>query len=142
MRINHVFDAPREAVFEAWTDPDQVASWWAPDGFAIPRDSVVVEPRVGGRFHLTMAGTAGQGTFHLRAEILEISPPELIVMRTEPIPEGGIMEPTITRVAFEVEGEGTRMILVDGPYSDEMHGNAAAGWSGIVLNLERLLKQA
>jgi uncharacterized protein YndB with AHSA1/START domain len=100
------------------------------------------EPRVGGRFHLTMAGTAGQGTFHLRAEILEISPPELIVMRTEPIPEGGIMEPTITRVAFEVEGSGTRMILVDGPYSDEMHGNAAAGWNGIVLNLEGLLKQA
>lgn len=142
VRINHVFDAPREAVFEAWTDPDQVASWWAPEGFEIPRDSVVVEPRVGGRFHLTMAGVAGQGTFHLRAEILEISPPELIVMRTEPIPDGGIMEPTITRVAFEVEGAGTRMILVDGPYSDDMHGNAAAGWNSVVLNLEGLLEQS
>jgi uncharacterized protein YndB with AHSA1/START domain len=142
VRINHVFDAPREEVFEAWTDPDRVAIWWAPEGFEIPRDSVIVEPRVGGRFHLTMAGVAGQGTFHLRAEILEISPPELIVMRSEPIPEGGIMEATITRVVFEVEGSGTRMILVDGPYSDDMRGNAAAGWNSVVLNLEGLLKQA
>jgi uncharacterized protein YndB with AHSA1/START domain len=89
-----------------------------------------------------MAGVAGQGAFHLQAEILEISPPELIVMRTEPIPEGGIMEATITRVAFEVEGSGTRMILVDGTYSDDMHGNAVAGWNGVVLNLERLLEQS
>jgi uncharacterized protein YndB with AHSA1/START domain len=85
VRINHVFDAPREAVFEAWTDPDQVAMWWAPEGLEIPRDSVVIELRVGGRFHLTMVESAGERRFPLRAEILEIAPPELLVMRSEPL---------------------------------------------------------
>jgi uncharacterized protein YndB with AHSA1/START domain len=140
VRVNHVFDAPREVVFAAWTDPDQVAQWWAPAGFEIPRDSVVIEPRVGGRFHLTMAGLAGEGTFPLRAEILEITPPELIVMRNEAIPEGGITEPTLTRVTFEVEGAGTRMIVTSGPYSDETYDNASTGWNELVLNLEALLR--
>ena len=28
-----VFDAPREIVFEAWTDPKHLAQWWGPNGF-------------------------------------------------------------------------------------------------------------
>ena len=101
VRINHVFDAPREAVFDAWTDPDQLTLWWAPEGFHIPRESVVVEPRVGGRFHLDLVESSGS-EWPMRAEILQISPPELIVMRSEPIPEAGIAE-TVTRVVLEVE---------------------------------------
>jgi uncharacterized protein YndB with AHSA1/START domain len=139
VRINHVFDAPREAVFEAWTDPDQVVKWWGPEGFEIPRDSVVIEPRVGGRFHLIMVESAGDARFPLRSEILEISAPELIVMKSEPLPEAGISEPTVTRVVFEVEGSGTRMILTAGPYSEDVHGNAASGWQNLVDNLEALL---
>jgi uncharacterized protein YndB with AHSA1/START domain len=54
IRIDHVFDAPREAVFAAWVDPDQVARWWAPGGLEVPRESVEIEPRVGGAFRLTM----------------------------------------------------------------------------------------
>jgi uncharacterized protein YndB with AHSA1/START domain len=72
LRITHVFDATREQVFDAWTDPDQVARWWAPDGFEIPRDSVTIEPRVGGRFHLTMVATSGAEQHPLRAEIIEL----------------------------------------------------------------------
>jgi uncharacterized protein YndB with AHSA1/START domain len=31
--ITRVFDAPRELVFKAWTDPKRVAQWWGPHGF-------------------------------------------------------------------------------------------------------------
>jgi uncharacterized protein YndB with AHSA1/START domain len=139
VRLNHVFDAPREAVFEAWTDPDQVVLWWAPDGFQIPRESVVVEPRVGGRFHLDLVESSGT-EWPMRAEILQISPPELIVMRSEPIPEAGIAE-TVTRVVLEVEGSRTRMTIIQGPYTDEVYENAAAGWRSVIVNLEVLLRE-
>ena len=139
VRINHVFDAPREAVFEAWTDPDQVVLWWAPDGFHIPRESVVVEPRVGGRFHLDIVESSGT-EWPMRAEILQISPPELIVMRSSPIPEAGIAE-TVTRVVLEVEGSRTRMTITQGPYTDEVYEDAAAGWRSVIVNLEALLRE-
>lgn len=139
LRITHVFDATREQVWSAWTDPDQVARWWAPDGFEIPRDTVTIELRVGGRFHLTMVAASGAEQHPLRAEFVEISEPGLIVFRSEPMPEAGIVEATLTRVEFEVDGERTRMTITAGPYTEEMKPNAEAGLRGIVANLERLL---
>lgn len=136
--ITHVFDAPREAVFAAWTDPEQVARWWAPDGFEVPTDSVEIEPRVGGRFHLTMMESAGQGRFPYRSRVIEFSEPQLIVLKAEAIPEAGI-EDTVTRVVFEEDGAKTRMTVTSGPYTEEMRGNAEAGWFDLLANLERLL---
>lgn len=138
LRLTHVFDATPEQVFEAWTDPDQVARWWAPDGFEIPRDSVTIEPRVGGRFHLTMVAASETEQHPLRAEIIELSEPNLIMLRSEPIPDAGI-DATTTRVELEPDGDGTRMTITDGPYTDEVSPNAEAGWRSIIANLDRLL---
>jgi hypothetical protein len=52
----------------------------------------------------------------------------------------GITESTVTRISFEAEGGGTRMTLVDGPYTEEVRGNAEAGWTDLVANLEALLR--
>ena len=138
VRVTHVFDAPREEVFASWTDAAQIARWWAPDGFEIPLESVVVEPRVGGRFHLTMAEVDGPGRFPYRSEIVEFSEPELIVLRAEAIPEAGIEE-TFTRVEFAADGERTRMTVTSGPYTEEVRANAEAGWRDLVVTLERVL---
>src|SRR4051794_32864996 len=46
--ITRIFDAPRDVVFRAWTDPDQVAQWFGPDGFEAPRETVEIDLRVGG----------------------------------------------------------------------------------------------
>jgi hypothetical protein len=60
------------------------------------------------------------------------------VLRFEPIAEA-IPDETITRVAFEADGERTRMALTTGPYTDEMRPNAEAGWGESLANLDRLL---
>jgi uncharacterized protein YndB with AHSA1/START domain len=138
VRVTHVFDAPREAVFAAWTDAEQVARWWAPDGFEIPPESVEIEPRVGGRFHLEMVQSDGGARFPYRSEIVEISEPERIVLKAESIEEAGIAE-TITRIVFEADGRRTRMTITAGPYTEEMRANAEAGWIDLMANLERLL---
>jgi len=138
VRITHVFDAPREAVFAAWTDPEQVARWWAPDGFEIPPESIEIEPRVGGRFHLVMVQSDGGARFPYRSEIVEISEPERIVLKAGSIDEAGIAE-TITQVVFEADGGRTRMTITSGPYTEDMRENAEAGWIDLMANLERLL---
>src|SRR5262245_19298259 len=86
--ITHVFDAPRDAVWAAWTEPDQVARWFGPEGMEVPRDSVEIDLRVGGRYALAMVG--GGARYPLTYEIVELDPPRLLVLRCEPIPEVGI----------------------------------------------------
>jgi uncharacterized protein YndB with AHSA1/START domain len=126
--ITRIFDAPRELVFAAWIDPDQVAAWYGPEHFDTER--VRIEPRVGGCYELTMV-QRGSGAEHpVRYEIVELVEPELIVLRCEPMPEMGLPEGTVTRVEFHDHGEKTRMTLSDGPYPAQGRGHAEAGWNG------------
>jgi len=133
--ITRIFDAPRELVFRAWTDPDHLARWFGPAGLEVPRASVAIDLRVGGRFELTMAG--GGRELPLKYEIAELDPPRLLVLRCEPIPEAGIHEPTFTRVELDDHGAKTRMTLSDGPYTEATH--AEAGWNSAFAKLEALL---
>lgn len=135
--ITRVFDAPREVVFDAWTDPDQLARWWGPVGFDTPRESVEVDLRVGGRVDLSMVGDGAD--YPLRFEILELVEPELIAFKSEPMPELGLTSPTIIRIEFHDEGGKTRMTLSDGPYPEEMRADTEAGWSSSFDKLERLV---
>ena len=57
IRITRIYDAPVEAVWEAWTDPDQVAQWWGPRGFTITTHSKDLRP--GGSWVYTMYGPDG-----------------------------------------------------------------------------------
>jgi len=52
--ITRVFDAPRELVYRAFTDPDQLAAWFGPVGWSVPRDTVDVDARTGGHQRFTM----------------------------------------------------------------------------------------
>jgi uncharacterized protein YndB with AHSA1/START domain len=120
--ITKVFDAPRELVWAAWTDPAQVARWFGPEGMEVPPESVVVELRVGGRYELTMVG---RGMEHaLKYQIAELDPPRLLVLRCDAIPEVGILEETFTRVELHDHGGKTRMTLSDGPYTEAAHAEA------------------
>ena len=58
MVITRVFDAPRELVWKAWTDPKCVMQWWGPKGFTAP--SCQIDFRVGGKFLCCMRSPEGQ----------------------------------------------------------------------------------
>jgi uncharacterized protein YndB with AHSA1/START domain len=75
--ITRVFDAPRELVFKAWTEPEHLVKWMGPRGFksTIERTDL----RVGGGYRIHMRGPEGddhwtQGTFR------EIREPDRLVM--------------------------------------------------------------
>jgi uncharacterized protein YndB with AHSA1/START domain len=126
--ITRIFDAPREDVFRAWTDPDELAAWYGPEQMQAPRERIRIDLRIGGRWELTMVQRGGTAEFSIGYDILELVEPELLVMRSDPMPGMGMHEPTIVRVEFHDHGPKTRMTLSDGPYPSGS-GHAEAGWN-------------
>ena len=135
--ITRIFDAPRDQVFKAWTDPDELAAWYGPEHMETPRDRINIDLRVGGRWELTMVQRAGGAEFSIGYEILELVEPELIVMRSDPMPEMGMHEQTVVRVEFHDHGDKTRITLSDGPLPPAGRGPAEAGWSAALDKLSR-----
>jgi Activator of Hsp90 ATPase homolog 1-like protein len=69
-----IFDAPRERVFRAWTDPDEVAAWYGPAHMETPRERIRIDLRVGGRWEVTMVPRGGGGEFAIGYDILSDGP--------------------------------------------------------------------
>jgi uncharacterized protein YndB with AHSA1/START domain len=76
MVVTRIFDAPRELVWKAWTDPKYVMQWWGPKGFTSPYCKI--DFRVGGKFHCCMKTPDGQ-EFWNAGEYHEIVPHQKIV---------------------------------------------------------------
>jgi len=55
--VNRVFNAPRELVWKAWTEPDHVVNWWGPKGFSIRTSEIDLRP--GGIWRFIMKGPDG-----------------------------------------------------------------------------------
>ena len=133
--LDRTIDVPRETVFGAFLDPDSLPVWWGPPGFDIPRDSVVLEPVVGGRYELDMIDPSGKA-FPVRQSIAELVEPDLLVLVHIAMPEMGLPEEVTTRI--ELSG-ATRLVIAGGPYPDEMAPMAEQGFAGQLTKLEALL---
>ncbi len=144
LHIERVFDAPRELVWKAFTDPDQISQWFGPVGYSVPRESVEVDLRVGGQQRLTMvpdspeypAGGPSVGTFD---EIIEN---ELLVIHEDL--EGEMAElfgaqRIDLRLELHDENGKTRLVIRQGPYKDDFVGNAREGWNSSFTKLDTLL---
>jgi len=79
--ITRVFDAPRELVWKAWTDPEQVARWFGPRGISTPRSTITMDVRPGGTFALTMIGDDDGKEYPSGGTFLEVVEPERLVWR-------------------------------------------------------------
>jgi uncharacterized protein YndB with AHSA1/START domain len=128
VRITREFDAPIEAVFAAWTVPAEIAAWYGPAQFDTPEEKIHVDLRVGGRYELTMVRRDTAEEMPAGYEIVELDPPRLLVLRSDPMPGFGMPEPVVTRVKLHDLGGRTRMELVDGLYP-EGFGHAELGWN-------------
>ena len=74
--ITRVFDAPRDLVFEAWTDPRHIASWWGPKGFTNTIHEMDVRP--GGVWRFVMHGPDGVD-YQNKIIYIEVAKPERLV---------------------------------------------------------------
>jgi uncharacterized protein YndB with AHSA1/START domain len=74
--ITRIFDAPRELVWQAWTDPKHVAQWWGPRGFTTTIEEMDVRP--GGVWKQVMHGPDGTD-YPNKSVFKEVVKPERIV---------------------------------------------------------------
>ena len=140
VRLTRVFQAPRELVFRAWIDPDQIVAWWAPKHCEIPRETVEIEPYVGGRIHFSMVERESGTVYQVRFQIVKISEPELLVLASDPMPDIGLLYAMITTAVFEPEGENTLVTVTQSPHTEETQDGATAGWTEALDKLEGLLR--
>jgi uncharacterized protein YndB with AHSA1/START domain len=90
--ITRIFDAPRELVFKAWTDPKYIAQWWGPQHYTCP--SCSVDLRVGGAFLFCMRSPQGTEIWN-KGLFREIQAPEKIVsVMYFADPQGNVVEPS------------------------------------------------
>ncbi|MBI3899818.1 MAG: SRPBCC domain-containing protein [Gammaproteobacteria bacterium] len=136
--LTRQFDAPREQVFRAWTDPKALMQWFAPaDSFTTP--AADVELRVGGRYRIDMV--SADGKHHIVAgEYREVRAPERLVFTwawASKEPETG---DTLVTVELRDLGGRTELVLTHERFltahARDLHEQ---GHSGCLDRLQRLL---
>ncbi len=107
--ITREFDAPREMVFKAWTEPKHVAQWWGPKGFTNP--VCEVDARVGGAWHIVMRAPNGD-EYPGGGVYREVVAPERLVFTNDAVDkEGKTILKGLTTVTFAERSGKTLLTL-------------------------------
>jgi uncharacterized protein YndB with AHSA1/START domain len=136
--ITREFDAPRELVFKAWTDPKQLAQWWGPKGFTNP--VCEWDARPGGKIYDVMR--APNGAEHpMGGEFREIVAPERLVFACGALDEKGkLLFEFLHDITFVERSGKTKLTLRSRVTMTTVRANKYIGGfeTGMTLSLERL----
>ena len=155
--ISRVFDAPRELVFDAWTQKQHLDKWFGPKGCQIVGGNL--DLREGGTYHYGMRmpdGNVMWGKWTFR----EVRRPEkLVLISTFSDEQGGITvhpgnpnwpRQTLSTTSFESQGQRTLLTIKLAPYQAseierrtfaENHASMNGGWSGTFEQLASYLAE-
>ena len=135
--IRRTFNSPRAKVFEAWTKPELIKQWFAPnDTFVIP--IATVDFKVGGAYRIGMR-PQDRETLHIATGVYrEIKPPEKLVFTW--LWEGEEPMDTLVTVEFRDLGNVTEVMLKHESFPDmETRNKHSEGWTGCLELLGKML---
>ena len=75
--IERTFNGPAHIVFDAWTRPELVERWWAPQSRGVSMVACTADVRAGGSYRYHLRHTRGE--FAFAGEYLEVTPPVKLV---------------------------------------------------------------
>jgi uncharacterized protein YndB with AHSA1/START domain len=139
IHIERVFDAPRDRVFEAFTDPKLIPEWWGPNGTTTSVDRMDV--RAGGDWRFVVRNSDGSET-GFRGTYREITPPERIVQTFEW--EGMPGYVSVETAVFEDLGDRTKLVATTLFHTTEerdgmLHSGMEGGMNETYARLDELL---
>jgi len=143
--ITRVFDAPRELVWKAWTEPEHFARWYGPKGFTTP--VCRIDLRVGGKYLNCMRSPQGQD-FWSTGVFREVVAPERLVMTGSRADKDGNVDAdwpmeTQISVAFEEDDGRTKVTLKHvGMPAGKGRDMAEAGWNESLDKLADVLAES
>lgn len=137
--ITRVFDAPRELVFKAYTDPNLIPQWWGPRGYTTTVDKMDVRP--GGVWRFVQRGPDGN-EYAFNGVYREIVPTERLAytFEFEGMP-GHVLLETVTFEEHDGKTKVTATALFDtvedrdGMLKSGMEGGAAESWDRLTEHL-------
>jgi len=129
--------APPRRIYAAWTQPEQMARWWGPDGG--PVVSAEADPRPGGRFRVVFRTLDGE-EHDCRGEYLEVEPDRKLVFTWHWVstPE----RESLVTVDLRPTAGDTELTLTHAQFYDEAARDAhRQGWSGALDKLAALFEE-
>jgi uncharacterized protein YndB with AHSA1/START domain len=133
LEIVRMFDAPRELVYECWTDCKHMTQWWGPEVFT--NHSCKLDVRPGGAWQIVMRSPDGQD-FGCRGIYSEVGPPERLAFTNDAVDQNGnALLKGFTTVQFEAHGNKTKLTLrtrAEGlvEFAPMMLKGMEQGWTG------------
>ena len=141
LRLVRVFDAPRDAVWRAWTEPEQLAQWFGPRGISTPLDKIRMDLRPGGEASLVMVDDATGAEYPNTGTYVEVVPPERLVWKDDGFPDGtGAGTVTVTLRDLGDKTELTLHAVAD--FTETMRADAEVGWGTSFDKLAALLARS
>jgi uncharacterized protein YndB with AHSA1/START domain len=148
--ITRIFDAPRERVWKAWSEPEQMMKWWGPKVFTAP--VCKMDFRVGGKYLFCMRDPNGKD-YWSTGVFKEIIPPEKIVWTDSfadengnPVPASNYgmgddfpSEMTVTFTFEDLDGKTKLTLVHAGMPGGEQGKMANIGWNESLDKLAAIL---
>jgi uncharacterized protein YndB with AHSA1/START domain len=137
LELRRVLPAAPAVVFRAFSTEPELAEWWGPAGFTVPR--VDFRPRAGNGYRIEMQPPEGDA-FALVGEFRAVDPPGRLAFTFvwEP-PDPDDVE-TLVELAFRDLGDGTDVVLSQGTFKTEARRELHRdGWTDSLDRLERFL---
>jgi len=140
LEMKRVLPAAPSIVFGAFSDPDELAKWWGPEGFTIP--SLEFVPRIGANYRIEMQPSEGD-PFYLTGEFRTVDPPaRLAYTFVYEDPDSDDVD-NLVELSFRGLGESTEVGLTQGPFKTaarrRLHRD---GWTDSFEKLNRLISKA
>jgi uncharacterized protein YndB with AHSA1/START domain len=112
LTLERTYDATRDLVWKAWTDPELVAQWWGPKGVTNP--TCEWDAKVEGKIHIVMLAGEELGPMKgqewpMTGEFKEVDEPGKLVFEANAIFDGKEVMRHLTTVTFDEEKGKTKM---------------------------------
>src|ERR1051326_2705695 len=122
--VTRTFNGPAHIVFDAWTKPELLKRWWAPQSFGVSFLSCEADVRTGGTYRFVFRHPASEQPVAFFGKYVEVIPNARLVWTNEEADEGAV-----TTVTFEEKGGKTLVVMHDLYPSKEALDNAIASGS-------------
>jgi uncharacterized protein YndB with AHSA1/START domain len=136
--ITRVFDAPRERVWQEWTEPERFADWYGGPDAEVPLSTVSMDVRPGGSWRATMFAGPDRREIHWKGTYREVVAPERLVFTVSDQP--GEEYELVTVVLADLGDGRTEMRLEQrGRMRPEQYDRAKQGWGMFFDHMDRRL---